>query len=134
MTKKETLLWYAYVYDEYYGCILCLQNKVLSYATTNHEGYQKSKSYVCQSPCAGKLHAKPSVREDRYTSYLAGLNGDLYYFSISIARSHIALPQCGFFDRLGGFLPETAPLPLVGTPAPGPCRERALFLLHARIS
>ena len=57
MTKKETLLWYAYVYDEYYGCILCLQNKVLSYATTNHEGYQKSKSYVCQSPCAEKLHA-----------------------------------------------------------------------------
>ena len=48
--QERDLAWYAYVYDEYYGCILCLQNKVLSYATTNHEGYQKSKSYVCQSP------------------------------------------------------------------------------------
>ena len=86
MTKKETLLWYAYMYDEYYGCILCLQNKVLSYATTNHEGYQKSKSYVCQSPCAEKLHAKSSAREERYPSYLAGLNGDLNSFSIFIYR------------------------------------------------
>lgn len=91
MTKKETLLWYAYVYDKYYGCILCLQNKVLSYATTNHEGYQKSKSYVCQSPCAGKLHTKSSAREERYPSYLAGLNGDLNCFSIFIYRKK---PHC----------------------------------------
>lgn len=51
MTREGNLPWYAYVYDEYYDCILCLQDKVLSYATTNREGYReyKSKSYICQS-------------------------------------------------------------------------------------
>ncbi len=51
MTKKGNLPWYEYVYDEYYDCILCPQNKVLSYATTNREGYReyKSKSYICKS-------------------------------------------------------------------------------------
>ena len=50
LTKKGNLPWHAYVYDEYYDCILCPQNKVLSYVTTNREGYReyKSKSYVCQ--------------------------------------------------------------------------------------
>lgn len=48
MTKKGSLPWYEY---EYYDCILCPQNQVLSYATTNREGYReyRSKSYVCKS-------------------------------------------------------------------------------------
>ena len=48
MTKKGNLPWNAYVYDEYYDCILCPQNQVLSYATTNREGYKeyKSKGYI----------------------------------------------------------------------------------------
>ena len=51
MTKKGNLPWYEYVYDEYYDCILCPQNHVLSYSTTNREGYReyKSKSYICQN-------------------------------------------------------------------------------------
>ena len=51
MTKKGNLPWYDYVFDEFYDCILCPQNKVLSYATTNREGYReyKSKSYVCKN-------------------------------------------------------------------------------------
>ena len=51
MTKKGNLPWYEYVYDEYYDCILCPQYKVLSYATTNREGYReyRSKSYVCKN-------------------------------------------------------------------------------------
>ena len=59
------------------------------------------------------------------------------FLSLSIARSHIALPQCGFFDRLGSFLPETAPLPLVGNarsrtmPGTGAfSASRADFLTH----
>ena len=48
MTKKGNLPWYEYVYDEYYNCILCLQNQILSYSTTNREGNReyKSKSYI----------------------------------------------------------------------------------------
>ena len=51
MTKKGNLPWYEYVYDEYYDCVLCPQYKVLSYATTNREGYReyKSKGYICQN-------------------------------------------------------------------------------------
>ena len=51
MTKKGNFPRYEYVYDEYYDCILCPQNQVLSYATTNREGYKeyKSKSYVCET-------------------------------------------------------------------------------------
>lgn len=50
-TRKGSLPWFDYVYDEYYDCILCPQNQVLSYATTNREGYReyKIKSYICQS-------------------------------------------------------------------------------------
>lgn len=50
-TRKGSLPRFDYVYDEYYDCILCPQNQVLSYATTNREGYReyKSKSYICQS-------------------------------------------------------------------------------------
>ena len=44
MTKEGNLPWYEYVYDEYYDCVLCLQNKVLKYATTNRESYREYKS------------------------------------------------------------------------------------------
>lgn len=44
MTKKGNLLWYEYVYDEYYDCVLCPQNQVLNYATTNRESYREYKS------------------------------------------------------------------------------------------
>lgn len=33
-----------FVYDEYYDCYLCPQNQVLSYSTTNREGYKEYKS------------------------------------------------------------------------------------------
>lgn len=50
MTKRGNLPWYEYVYDEYYDCVLCPENKVLSYSTTNRDGYReyKSKSYLCK--------------------------------------------------------------------------------------
>lgn len=54
MTKRGNLPWYDYVYDEYYDCVLCPENKVLGYSTTNRDGYReyKSKSYICREcPC-----------------------------------------------------------------------------------
>jgi transposase len=50
MTKKGNLPWHDYVYDEYYDCVLCPQDKVLEYATTNREGYQEFRSdpRVCE--------------------------------------------------------------------------------------
>lgn len=51
MTKEGNLPWYEYVYDEYYDCVLCPHDKVLSYATTNRDGYReyKSKPYICET-------------------------------------------------------------------------------------
>ena len=54
------------------------KNKVLSYATTNREGYReyKSKGYICQElPSTGKMYAKPAAHENRNPPYLAGVSG-----------------------------------------------------------
>ena len=42
---------YEYVYDEYYDCVICPENKVLNYSTTNRDGYKefKGKSYQCEN-------------------------------------------------------------------------------------
>jgi len=44
MTKTEFFKKYEYVYDEYYDCVLCPNNQVLKYSTTNREGYREYKS------------------------------------------------------------------------------------------
>ena len=51
MGKDEFFRPYEYVYDEYYDCILCPENHVLNYSTTNREGYReyKNKSYICEN-------------------------------------------------------------------------------------
>ncbi len=43
-TKDGFFKKYEYVYDEYYDCYICPENKILSYATTNREGYREYKS------------------------------------------------------------------------------------------
>jgi transposase len=35
---------YEYVYDEYYNCVICPENKVLKYSTTDRDGYRIFKS------------------------------------------------------------------------------------------
>ncbi len=44
MTMKGGHEWWKYVYDEYYGCIICPEYQPLRYATTNREGYREYKS------------------------------------------------------------------------------------------
>ncbi|SHN72476.1 transposase [Desulfitobacterium chlororespirans] len=53
MTKKGFFKKRDYVYDDYYDCILCPENQLLKYSTTNREGYREYKSNpeVCWS-CA----------------------------------------------------------------------------------
>lgn len=36
--------WWKYVYDEYYDCVLCPENQVLKYSTTDRDGYREYKS------------------------------------------------------------------------------------------
>ncbi|MDR0326183.1 MAG: IS1182 family transposase [Oscillospiraceae bacterium] len=44
MTKDGFFKKYEYVYDEYYDCIICPNNQVLQYSTTNRDGYREYKS------------------------------------------------------------------------------------------
>ena len=44
MTKVGFFRKYEYVYDEFYNCMLCPENQILKYCTTNKEGYQQFKS------------------------------------------------------------------------------------------
>lgn len=44
MTKKGFFKKYDYVYDEYYDCVICPNNQILKYSTTNRDGYREYKS------------------------------------------------------------------------------------------
>lgn len=50
MTKDGFFKKYEYVYDEYYDCYICPGNQVLTYRTTNRDGYREYKS--CGTVCA----------------------------------------------------------------------------------
>ena len=43
-TKKGFFRKYEYVYDEYYDCYICPEGKILTYSTTNRDGYREYKS------------------------------------------------------------------------------------------
>lgn len=44
MTKKGFFRKNDFVYDEYYDCYICPNNKILKYSTTSREGYKEYKS------------------------------------------------------------------------------------------
>ena len=50
MTKEGFFRKQEYVYDEYNDCYICPENQILSYSTTNRDGYREYKScgYVCE--------------------------------------------------------------------------------------
>lgn len=50
-TKEGFFYKHDYVYDEYYDCYICPNNQILSYRTTNREGYREYKS--CGKMCEG---------------------------------------------------------------------------------
>ena len=51
MTKSGFFKKYDYVYDEYYDCIICPNDQILKYSTTNRDGYREFKSNpeICKS-------------------------------------------------------------------------------------
>lgn len=44
MTKDGFYKKHEYVYDEHYDCIICPNNQILNYSTTNRDGYREYKS------------------------------------------------------------------------------------------
>ena len=68
---------YSYIFDEYYDCVLCPENHVLSYATTNRDGYRefKSKGYQCENCpsigyCTESIKYEKLVTKHIWESYL----------------------------------------------------------------
>lgn len=68
---------YDYVYDEYYDCVLCPQNRVLAYATTNREGRREFKSnpHDCRAcpvreQCTRSKTAQKTVQRHLWEAYI----------------------------------------------------------------
>ncbi len=64
MTKEGFFKKYEYVYDEYYDCYICPNNKVLSYSTTNRYGYREYKS--CSKVCKGCSYLAQCTRSKNH--------------------------------------------------------------------
>ena len=75
MTKEG--FFKKYVYDEYYDCIICPNNQVLRYSTTNREGYQEfiSDPTICKecnkiSQCTQSKNQQKMVQRHVWESYI----------------------------------------------------------------
>lgn len=77
MGKQDFFKPYEYVYDKYYDCVICPENHVLNYATTNREGYRefKSKTYICENcpsryKCTENSKYEKTVTKHIWSDYL----------------------------------------------------------------
>ena len=77
MTKEGFFKKYDYVYDEYYDCVLCPQNQILTYSTTNREGYREYKSdpKICKdcpvrSQCTNSKNCQKLVTRHVWEHYI----------------------------------------------------------------
>lgn len=77
MTKQGYFRKSEYVYDEYYDCYICPNNKLLEYSTTNKNGYReyKSRGYVCAkcpdiNECTGSKNNVKLVIRHLWENYL----------------------------------------------------------------
>lgn len=77
MTQKGGHAWYEYVYDEHYDCVLCPEYQILSYSTTNRDGYReyKSKPYICatcptRNQCTQSQNMQKTVTRHIWQDYV----------------------------------------------------------------
>ena len=75
--KKNFFPPYEFVYDEYFDCVICPANSILSYATTNRDGYRefRSRPYICQncllkSQCTENSKFEKTVTKHIWEAYL----------------------------------------------------------------
>jgi len=77
MTKDGFFKKNEYVYDEYYDCIICPENQILKYSTTNRDGYREYKSNpkVCKncphlSQCTESKNCQKVVTRHVWEDYI----------------------------------------------------------------
>ncbi len=85
MTKKGFFKKYEYVYDEYYDCYICPNNEILSYATTDKNGYKiyKSNPEKCQNcplreQCTKSKNNQKVVTRHVWEEYKEEMNANRY--------------------------------------------------------
>lgn len=68
---------YDYIYDEYYDCVICPENQVLCYSTTNREGCREFKSdpKICENcpsraKCTSSKNCQKVVQKHLWQDYL----------------------------------------------------------------
>ena len=76
-TMKGGHEWWKYVYDEYYDCVLCPENQVMKYSTTNRDGYREYKSnpqVCCSCPtrhlCTKNMDCIKTVTRHIWSNYV----------------------------------------------------------------
>lgn len=77
MTKKGFFKKYEYVYDEYFGCVICPENQILKYSTTTRDGYREYKSdpSICRDcpsreRCTGSKNCQKVVTLHIWNDYI----------------------------------------------------------------
>ncbi len=77
MGTKDFFRPYEYVYDEYYNCVICPENQILNYSTTNRDGCRefKSKGYVCENcpnrkKCTNSKNYQKTVTKHIWNEYI----------------------------------------------------------------
>jgi len=77
MTKRGFFRSYEFVYDEYYDCVICPNNQVLKYSTTNRDGYREFKSNpkICvscpyRSKCTESRNCQKQVQKHIWEGYI----------------------------------------------------------------
>ena len=72
MSKKGFFKPYDYVLDKQFDCVICPENQILNYTTTNREGYKefKSKGYICQNCKSKNICNENSKSEKLVTKHI----------------------------------------------------------------
>lgn len=85
MTGKGLFKKYEYTYDEYYDCYICPNNKILSYSTTDKNGYRQYKSNpeICKncplrSQCTKSKNCQKVITRHIWERYKEQANENRY--------------------------------------------------------
>lgn len=85
MTKKGFFKKYEYVYDEYYDCYICPNNEILSYTTTDKNGYkiyksnpEKCKNCPLREQCTKSKNNQKVITRHIWEEYKEQMNANRY--------------------------------------------------------
>ncbi len=109
MTKDGFFKKYEYVYDEYYDCYICPADQILTYRTTNREGYKEYKSdkSICKncpylSKCTESKEHEKTISRHIWEEYLE-TSEDIRY---TLGNKEIYMLRKETIERLFGSAKE----------------------------